>query len=126
MSLALSPAQLFKCLAEDTRLRMLLLIVQEQELCVCELTCALGQSQPKISRHLAQLRTSGVLADRRQGQWVYYRLHAELPTWVTTVLHTTLQANQDWLYFDQKRLQLMGADRPVRAAACCAESSVEG
>lgn len=120
MSLALNPAQLFKCLADDTRLRMLLLIVQEQELCVCELTCALGQSQPKISRHLAQLRTSGVLSDRRQGQWVYYRLHVELPAWATAVLQTTLQANRDWLQSDRKRLTQMGADRPVRAAICCA------
>ena len=120
MSVALSPAQLFKCLADDTRLRMLLLIVQEQELCVCELTCALGESQPKISRHLAQLRTSGVLADRRQGQWVYYRLHPTLPEWAVRVLQATLQANHDWLTTDQKRLQQMGVDRPIRAAACCA------
>ena len=119
MSVVLNPAQLFKNLADETRLRILLLIVQEQELCVCELTCALAQSQPKISRHLAQLRTSGVLTDRRQGQWVYYRLSPELPVWAQAVLQTALQANRDWLKPDQKRLQQMGADRPVRAAACC-------
>lgn len=120
MSVVLNPEQLFKCLAEETRLRMLLLIVQEQELCVCELTYALGQSQPKISRHLAHLRTSGVLTDRRQGQWVYYRLHPALSAWMLDVLSLTLQANQDWLQSDQKRLKQMGMDRPVRAAACCA------
>ncbi len=49
----------FKALADETRLRSLLLILQQGELCVCELTEALALSQPKISRHLAQLRTQG-------------------------------------------------------------------
>src|SRR5690606_12109290 len=75
----MTPPALFKALADETRARIVLLITHEQELCVCELTCALNQSQPKISRHLAQLRASGLLADRRQGQWVYYRLHPHLP-----------------------------------------------
>jgi len=65
-----SPPAIFKCLADATRMRSALLIVQEGELCVCELMCALNDSQPKISRHLAQLRSSGLLLDRRQGQWV--------------------------------------------------------
>jgi ArsR family transcriptional regulator len=74
-----------------------MLISREEELCVCELTCALDQSQPKVSRYLAQLRTCGLLADRRQGQWVYYRLHPNLPDWVHRVLTTTLDANRHWL-----------------------------
>ncbi|WP_119395301.1 metalloregulator ArsR/SmtB family transcription factor [Salinibius halmophilus] len=71
-------AQLFKLLSDDTRLHSVLLIKQHQELCVCELTEALAISQPKISRHLAQLRQSGLLQDRRRGQWVFYRLADEL------------------------------------------------
>ena len=70
-----SPAEVFKCLADETRVRATLLIVDQGELCVCELMCALADSQPKISRHLAQLRSAGLLLDRRQGQWVYYRLN---------------------------------------------------
>lgn len=77
----LTPATVFKSLADETRARMTLLIAREGELCVCELTTALEESQPKISRHLALLRSSGVLEDRRQGQWVYYRLHPDLPDW---------------------------------------------
>lgn len=50
---------MFKCLADETRVRATLLIVDQGELCVCELMCALADSQPKISRHLAQLRSSG-------------------------------------------------------------------
>lgn len=113
-----SPPLLFKALADETRARIALLVAQEEELCVCELTCALDLSQPKISRHLAQLRSSGLLADRRQGQWVYYRLHPELPGWAQTVLAATLAANQGWLQADAKRLSCMG-DRPARLAACC-------
>lgn len=114
----LTPTTVFKCLADETRVRLMLLITREEELCVCELTCALDESQPKISRHLAQLRTCGLLEDRRQGQWIYYRLHPNLPDWVIAVLNTTLEANQHWLSPDAKRLDVMG-DRPQRLSACC-------
>lgn len=114
----LTPTTVFKCLADETRVRAMLLIAREGELCVCELTCALDESQPKTSRHLAQLRTCGLLADRRQGQWVYYRLHPNLPDWVVKVLHSTLEANRHWLSLDARRLDQMG-NRPERVAACC-------
>jgi ArsR family transcriptional regulator len=114
----LTPTSVFKCLADETRVRLMLLIAAEQELCVCELTCALNESQPKTSRHLAQLRTCGLLTDRRQGQWVYYRLHPNLPDWVIAVLQATLGANRHWLSPDAKRLEGMG-ERPERLAACC-------
>lgn len=78
--------QFFKALSDLTRLRMLVMLVREGELCVCELTHALGASQPKTSRHLAQLRESSVVLDRRQGQWVYYRINPNLPTWAREVL----------------------------------------
>lgn len=118
MNEPMNPTTVFKCLADETRVRLMLLITREEELCVCELTCALDESQPKISRHLAQLRSGGLLADRRQGQWVYYRLHPDLPDWVRSVLSAALDANLRWLAPDAKRLDAMG-DRPERAAACC-------
>ncbi|MQT59521.1 metalloregulator ArsR/SmtB family transcription factor [Pseudomonas sp. FSL R10-0399] len=103
----LNPAAIFKCLADETRARATLLITREGELCVCELVCALDESQPKISRHLAQLRSCGLLLDRRQGQWVYYRLNPELPAWVREVLETTLTANSEWLASNTRRLSTM-------------------
>lgn len=112
------PPDVFKCLADATRIRLILLILREGELCVCELIHALDDSQPKISRHLAQLRSCALLVDRRQGQWIYYRLNPQLPQWVSTVLETTLQANQAWLQSDAQRLAAMG-DRPQRASTCC-------
>jgi ArsR family transcriptional regulator len=88
----ISADTLFRTLADPTRLRALVLLVLEGELCVCELTHALGESQPKISRHLAQLRESGLVADRRAGQWVYYQLNPGLPDWVKQVLTATVGA----------------------------------
>lgn len=114
----LNPASVFKCLADETRARATLLITREGELCVCELVCALDDSQPKISRHLAQLRTCGLLLDRRQGQWVYYRLNPDLPAWIRTLLETTLAANTTWLEENSARLAAMG-DRPLNTSACC-------
>lgn len=113
-----TPPQVFKSLADETRARATLLIASQGELCVCELMFALGDSQPKISRHLAQLRSSGLLLDRRQGQWVYYRLNPALPAWVHEILQSTVQANAEWLRNDTARLQNMDG-RPVREAACC-------
>ncbi|MGB4073466.1 metalloregulator ArsR/SmtB family transcription factor [Pseudomonas sp.] len=113
----ITPASLFKCLADETRTRISLLIAREGELCVCELTAALEQSQPKISRHLAQLRASGLLEDRRAGQWVYYRLHPQLPAWVGQTLAQVLQAADAQLDADSVRLHSM-RNRPGRQSLC--------
>ncbi|MAM89258.1 MAG: transcriptional regulator [unclassified Hahellaceae] len=115
--MTMSPPELFKCLADETRVRIVLLVARESELCVCELTEALEVSQPKISRHLAQLRACQLLEDRRQGQWVYYRLHPQLPEWARAVVKVTGQANTDWLMETAGRLAQMG-DRPTRVARC--------
>ena len=113
----MSPTTVFKCLADDTRARMTLFIAAEGELCVCELTTALEDSQPKISRHLAQLRNCGLLEDRRRGQWVYYRLHPQLPGWAEQMLQLTLQANQAWLAVNSEKLQSM-RNRPGQQTIC--------
>lgn len=105
----------FKALADDTRLRILMLIVAETELCVCELTEALGLSQPKISRHLRLLKDAGLLQDRRQGQWVYYRQAETLPDWCAGQLANLADKGPDWLSDEKQRLSAMGC-RPGR---CC-------
>ena len=114
---SIRPAQWFKALADDTRCTLVLLIAQQGELCVCELTCALAVSQPKISRHLAQLRAIGLLTDRRQGQWVYYRVNPDLPVWLTqTIAQLSAETDQS---LQQQRLLHMGDDRPQRQLGCC-------
>lgn len=65
--------QLFKALADETRLRILNL-VGHRELCVCHIVEALGLGQSKVSRHLAHLRNAGLVNDRREGLWMYYSL----------------------------------------------------
>lgn len=114
----MSPVEFYKALADETRLKSLLLIIQEQELCVCELMAALDESQPKISRHLAQLRALGLLQDRRQGQWVFYHIHPQLEGWATDVLSITVKAQAEWLSVALQNLQRMGT-RPERASLCC-------
>lgn len=94
------------------------MIHQEGELCVCELMEALDESQPKISRHLAQLRTQGLLQDRRQGQWVYYSIHPDLDDWLLRVIEETLLANTDYLSQNLSKLKQMNS-RPNRTEACC-------
>ena len=76
----ISPESLFAAMANSTRLRCLLLLLAHEELCVCELTHAIGAAQPNISRHLAQLREAGLVNDRREGLWIHYRINPELPT----------------------------------------------
>jgi ArsR family transcriptional regulator len=112
-----NPAQWFKALADETRCRIVALIATEGELCVCELMCALGESQPKISRHLALLRSVGLLMDHRRGQWVYYHLPSDLPSWVQ-VLVDLLKEAQD-LNDEHQRLMRMGDQRPMRQAISC-------
>jgi len=89
MIMGLKPTDLFAALANDTRLRCLVLLIAHEELCVCELTNATGAAQPHVSRHLAQLRELGLVSDRRKGLWVYYRIHRALPAWARRVLEET-------------------------------------
>jgi ArsR family transcriptional regulator len=65
---------LFKALADETRLRILSLLLSNDELCVCDIIAALKQPQSTISRHLAYLRRTGWVCDRRCGPWIYYSL----------------------------------------------------
>jgi ArsR family transcriptional regulator len=111
--------QFFKALSDFTRLRMLVLLSSEGELCVCELTYALDEVQPKISRHLAQLRELGVVLDRRQGQWIYYRLNPDLPAWAREALMATSEGVITQSPFNTD-LQAL-SDMPNRPeSVCCA------
>ena len=65
----MNPIAFYKCLSEDTRLKCLLLITLKGELCVCDLIIALQLSQPKVSRHLAELRKCGILLDKFRIGW---------------------------------------------------------
>jgi ArsR family transcriptional regulator len=67
-------AALFKALSDPTRLRLVVLLAIQGEICVCKLSGALDEPQYKISRHLGILRSAGVVDARREGAWMHYRL----------------------------------------------------
>lgn len=101
----------FQALGDKTRLRLLNLM-GEQEICVCYFVEILGAPQPKISRHLAYLRSAGVIAARREGRWMHYRIVMPPHIGAAQILRQTL----DWLREDKA----MRADRARLTKACCA------
>ena len=108
----------FQALSDPTRLRCLMLMEWEKELCVCELTHVLDAPQPKVSRHLAQLREAGIVRDRRQGLWVHYSINPALPAWARSVLAETAAGVAEESPFAEDRAAL--ADMPNRPVRCCA------
>ena len=72
-------ADTFKALSDETRLDMVALLLDNDELCVCDFVGALGLTQSKASRHLRYLYNAGLVKDRRAGVWIHYRLAKDLP-----------------------------------------------
>ena len=68
---------LFKSLSEPIRIRIIYLLMQKGELCVCDIVDALGLSQALVSRHLAYLRRNNLVQARQQGVWVHYQITQE-------------------------------------------------
>lgn len=99
---------LFLALADKTRLRLLNLM-REGEICVCFFTEVLGESQPKISRHLSYLRSAGIVSARRDGKWIHYRIEHPENKFVTQILRDTLQwlASQTQMLNDYERLSVI-------------------
>lgn len=116
----------FRALADPTRLRLINLIAG-QELCVCYLVLVIDAPQPKISRHLAYLRQAGIVAARREGKWMHYRLTTPLDSHAAAILKTTIDSlkRDKEMRRDLQRLgqacrgpeslvQLIGAPVPAR------------
>jgi ArsR family transcriptional regulator, arsenate/arsenite/antimonite-responsive transcriptional repressor len=108
-----SLASLFSALADTTRLRLLNLMAG-REVCVCHFVEILGQSQPKISRHLAYLRQAGIVAARREGKWMHYSICPPADVEASSILNAALTA----LGNDRQ----MRADRSKLGRACPAAS----
>lgn len=81
----------FLALADGTRLRLLNLM-RENEICVYFFTEILGESQPKISRHLAYLRSAGLVSARRDGKWMHYKIVLPEDAAAARILRSTLDA----------------------------------
>lgn len=120
---------LFKALADRTRLRLINLI-GDSEICVCFLVAILKTSQPKISRHLAYLRRAEIVAARREGKWMHYRLteppdehaaHIFREVCASLATHPEMQHDREKLSklccAPQMPVQLRRAPRPLGLAA---------
>ena len=91
-------ARFFKALSDESRLKMLWLLLNHRELCVCDIMAVLEITQSKASRHLAALRHAGIVDDRRKGLWSYYslrELNDGLAKEHLKVLRTTLSKHSD-------------------------------
>ncbi len=96
---------LLKALADDTRLRIVALLAHG-EVCVCHISSALELSQPNASQHLTVLRNAGVVASRRQGSWIHYRLANEPDPARARILRAVLEgfAESEGAVADRSRL----------------------
>jgi len=97
--------RLFSALSNETRLRCLHLIFRNDEVCVCEVTEALGINQPTASKALKSLKAAGVLRDRKDANWNYYRLNSDTQPGVRKIVAeccASLAKSADYAA-DQKR-----------------------
>lgn len=101
----------FLALADKTRLRLLNLM-RENEVCVCFFTEVLGESQPKISRHLAYLRNAGIVSARREGKWMHYKIEIPEDFYTAQILRDTLES--------LKAKEELQADYHKLVNVCCA------
>ncbi|MGK5088831.1 metalloregulator ArsR/SmtB family transcription factor [Bdellovibrionota bacterium FG-2] len=83
-----SEVQVFKALSDETRLKMVALLLRRGELCVCDFVEGMRISQSKASRHLRYLQRAGLLEDRREAVWVYYRVNRKPSLFQKAVLKT--------------------------------------
>ncbi|MBM9616864.1 metalloregulator ArsR/SmtB family transcription factor [Desulfobulbus rhabdoformis] len=96
-------SELFKSLADETRLRLLLLLHGGDEYCVCDLMHALNAPQSTISRHLSYLKRNGWLQDRRGGVWMYYSLKKGMDAFLQAQLSLLIQQMEDHpVYLDDR------------------------
>ncbi|MBM4285196.1 MAG: metalloregulator ArsR/SmtB family transcription factor [Deltaproteobacteria bacterium] len=110
-------SRFFKGLADETRLKILWLLMQRDELCVCDIMRVLGITQSKASRHLRYLSNLGVLSDRREGVWMNYRL---------SVAPGSPEARQLHLLADMLRDHPEARSLQTRLAQCIAAKERSG
>lgn len=120
-------SETFKALSDETRLRIMALLMENEELCVCDFVGALDETQSKVSRHLRYLYHTGLVEDRREGLWMHYRISTDLTPEQAIVLAAVSEAigeerKQDLRqaldqWFAEKTSA--GAAREQGASPCC-------
>ena len=112
-------AETIQVLGEPTRLRLLNLLAQTGEICVCELVDALQVPQYNVSRHLHVLAGAGWVDDRRQGKWIYYRIARELRPWQQSLLASLGQLREEREDFRQDEARAGRRLELRRDGRCC-------
>jgi ArsR family transcriptional regulator len=112
-------AEILQAIADPTRLRLLNLLTQAAEICVCELVDALGVPQYNVSRHLNVLAAAGWVEDRREGKWIYYRVSRNLRPYQVTMLNALRQLREMREDFRQDELRAVRRLELRRGGVCC-------
>jgi ArsR family transcriptional regulator len=94
---------IFKALSDETRLRIIKLL-EQGELCVCDITAALDMVQPKVSFHLSTLKEAGLIKDRKQGKWIHYSLNEKDLFRRILILSACERMQDNTIAEDRKRL----------------------
>lgn len=108
----------FKALSDETRLQIMTLLLEHEELCVCDFVGALGQTQSKVSRHLRYLFHAGLVKDRRAGLWMHYRISSDLKPEQAVIVAALSEALGD----ERKRELGEALDRWLSEKAATAEA----
>jgi len=101
---------IFKALSDETRLRIIKLL-EEGELCVCDITAALDMVQPKVSFHLSTLKEAGLIKDRKQGKWIHYSLNEKDLFRRMLILSACERMQDNTITGDRKRLNAFLGDK---------------
>jgi ArsR family transcriptional regulator len=112
----------FKALSDETRLRIVKLL-ENGELCVCDIVAAVDMSQSRISFHLKILKDAGLVKDRRDGKWMHYRLNESDLFKRLLFLSIAERVKEEEIAGDRQRLEAFIVSRPQQfaglPAACC-------
>ena len=109
-------ARVHKALGDETRLRIVNLLARRGEMCVCDVEAVLEISQSKASRHLAYLRNAGIVDDRRDRTWVYYRLSRAVHPAVKAAVREAKKALADDETARRDVARAESLERPARCA----------
>jgi len=124
MLLTMSLVQIYQCLCDETRLRILHLL-QGGELCVCHFQEILGEPQVKISKHLAYLRKNDLVESRKEANWVIYRLPAKPSRELAANLACLQDCVSENAVFqrDAEKRRKLGTKFESSSPICCTPSS---
>jgi len=108
-----------RALADPNRLRTVAVLMEQDELCVCQITALLGLATPTVSRHMAILHDAGLLRSRKSGRWVYYRLSDSLSPALAQWLEDSFSASGE-AENDRAAVRRILECDPRTLCACCA------